>query len=185
MKFLLLLLILSLFSCQDIPEKYRTPEGRKLLEKYRYQFVEGVVEVSRELLPEAAKKKYLVLTLRREDTRRPIALLRVENPEFPYRFRISGKHKLDPDSFIEGEMILTGRLTTDPSPGLKEGDIFGLVPVKAGQKDARLILSFVYEEEKNENDDNGNRFGTGKGSGGGGPQQELGGLRPEQEKSPR
>jgi len=181
MKLLSFLLAIFLLSCQDLPEKYRTPEGKKLLEKYKNQFVEGIVVLSPEISGKKEDKRYLVLTLRKENGGRPIAVLRAENPKFPYRFRISGKHKLDPDVFIEGDLILTGRLTSDSSLGLKEGDIFGLIPVKAGQKDVKLILSFVYKEEKDESNDNGNRVGSGKGAGGGGTQQKLGSVRSEQE----
>ena len=50
MKYLISLIIpLILISCQDIPEKYKTPEGQKILEKYKKQYVKGVVLLGKKL----------------------------------------------------------------------------------------------------------------------------------------
>jgi hypothetical protein len=130
-----------LISCQELPEEYRGEEGRKRLEKYRYQFVKGVVEVREDLKNRIPDKPFfLIISLRDLENPVPIAVLRVKNPKFPYKFKITGRHKLREDRMIEGEMILTARISKNPRAESNPGDLVGVVPVRAGQKGVRVII---------------------------------------------
>ncbi|NPA32479.1 MAG: hypothetical protein GXO04_02505, partial [Aquificae bacterium] len=141
--------LLLILSCQDVPQKYKTPEGRSLLQKYKKQFVEGVVILSEDIPPDALKdKRYLIVWVRKPQSQRPVAVLRIENPRLPYRFKITGRDKLRRDELIEGELIVGARLSSDKSAGFKDGDIYGFTNAKAGQRDVKLILNHVYREEK-------------------------------------
>ena len=129
-------------ACQDLPKEYRGEEGRKKLEKYRNQFVEGVV-----LLDEKVRKKlpdgdyFLIISVKDPEDPQPVAVLRVKNPKFPYRFRITGKHKIRQDRFIEGDLLLTARVSKSPMAEAQKGDIVGSTSAKAGQKGIRITLN--------------------------------------------
>ncbi len=141
MKPLILLLAFFLLACQDLPKEYRGEEGRKKLERYRYQFVKGVVYVSDDLKERIPQEPFfLIISLRDLENPVPIAVLRVRNPKFPYKFKITGRHKLDPDRFIEGDMILTARISKSPGADSQPGDLVGVVQVRAGQKGVKVLI---------------------------------------------
>ncbi|WP_461828680.1 c-type cytochrome biogenesis protein CcmI/CycH [Aquifex sp.] len=155
MKKILFLLLFTLLACQDIPQKYKTPEGQKILEKYKKQFVKGVVELDpklKEQVPEG--NKFLIISVRKVQSQspRPVAVLRVENPEFPYRFVIRGKHKINPEEFIEGELLIMARLSKDPTAGFKDGDLYGVANAKAGDEDVRIVINQVFKSEQKESE---------------------------------
>ncbi|GAB6066085.1 hypothetical protein JCM9492_11770 [Aquifex pyrophilus] len=147
MRYLLFLfLVLFLSSCQDIPSKYKTPEGKKILEKYKKQYVKGVVLIDQKLrnkIPEG--DKFLIISVRKPDQARPIAVLRVKNPEFPYRFKITGKHKINPEEFIEGDLILMARLSKEATAGFKKGDLYGVAQAKAGEENVKIVIKDIFE----------------------------------------
>ncbi len=131
-----------LLACQDLPKEYRGEEGRKKLEKYRKQFVEGVVLLDEKLEDKLPKGDYfLIIAVKNPEDPQPIAVLRVKNPEFPYRFRISGKHKIRQDKLIEGDLILSARVSKSPMAEVQKGDIVGSASAKAGEKGVKIVLS--------------------------------------------
>ncbi len=144
----LILFLLFLISCQDIPKKYKSPEGRKVLEKYKKQYVKGIVELSPELKNKLPNDYFLIISVRKINMRRPVAVLRVKNPKFPYRFKIYGKHKINPEDFIEGDLIITARISKEPTAGFKEGDLYGMTTAKAGQENVKVIVSEVFKEKE-------------------------------------
>ncbi|HIP43326.1 MAG TPA: hypothetical protein EYG91_05465 [Aquifex aeolicus] len=150
MKHLIGLIIpLIIISCQDIPEKYKTPEGQKILEKYKKQYIKGLVlldEKIQEKVPEG--EKFLIISVRKPEQARPVAVLRVKNPIFPFKFKITGKHKINPEEFIEGELIVTARLSKEPTAGFKNGDLFGITQTKAGEENVKILINQVFEEKK-------------------------------------
>ena len=142
----LILIFVFLVACQDIPQKYKTPEGKKILEKYKKQYVKGTVSLSPEIKQKLPKNYFLIISVRKINMQRPVAVLRVENPKFPYRFKIYGKHKINPDDFIEGDLIITARISKEPTAGFKDGDLYGMTTAKAGQEDVELIITEVFKE---------------------------------------
>lgn len=70
----------------------------------------------------------------------PLAVLKVKNPELPYHFRISGKHKLSHERLLEGDVILTARLTTSDTPEAQKGDLIGSTPARVGTRGLRVII---------------------------------------------
>lgn len=141
MKALILILVFLLGACQDLPKEYRGEEGKKKLEKYRKQFVEGVVEVKEELKTKIPKEDFfLIIAVRRVNDSGPVAVLRVKNPEFPYKFRITGKHKIRQDRMIEGDLIITARISRSPMAEAQKGDLVGSSQAKAGEKGVKIII---------------------------------------------
>ncbi len=139
--FLVLAGILALLSCQELPKEYRGEEGKKKLEKYRYQFVKGVVDVAEGLRSRIPKDDYfLIISLRSLDDPMPVAVLRVKNPKFPYKFKITGRHKIREDRMIEGDMILTARISKNPGAESQPGDLVGIIQVRAGQKGVKVLI---------------------------------------------
>ncbi|MDQ7039136.1 MAG: hypothetical protein Q9N26_08110 [Aquificota bacterium] len=141
MRIILLLFALFVAGCQELPKEYRGEEGKKKLERYRYQFVKGVVEVSGDLRGKIPEKPYfLIISLRDLENPMPVAVLRVRNPEFPFKFKITGRHKLRADRMIEGDLILTARISKNPGADPQPGDLVGVVQVRAGQKGVRVLI---------------------------------------------
>ena len=141
-----LIFLIFLTGCQELPEKYRGESGQKLLEKYRNQFVEGVVEIDESLkdrLPD--KPFFLIVSARDTQNPMPIAVLRVSNPEFPYIFKITGRHKLRNDRLIEGELILTARVSKSPKADRQRGDLIGMAQARAGDRGVEIRLTEVVE----------------------------------------
>ncbi len=146
MRVLLLLLLIFLVGCQELPKKYRGEEGRKLLEKYKYQFVEGVVELDEGLIAKLPQKPFfLIISVRDKENPMPIAVLRVRDPEFPYKFKITGKHKLRNDRMIEGELIITARVSKSPKAEREKGDLIGMAEGRAGDRGIRIKLAEVVQ----------------------------------------
>ena len=153
MKKFLFLFLLTFLACQDIPQKYKTPEGRKILEKYKKQFVKGTVYIDPKLRNKVPKgDKFLIISVRKVNSQspRPVAVLRVKNPEIPYRFVITGKHKINPEDFIEGDLIITARLSKEPTAGFKNGDLYGVTNAKAGDEDVKLVIHEVFKTQAKE-----------------------------------
>ncbi|AAC07250.1 c-type cytochrome biogenesis protein CcmI/CycH [Aquifex aeolicus] len=149
MKWIFLLLSLLIYSCQELPKKYQTPEGKKILEKYKKQYVKGVVILDDKLKEKIPKgERYLIIAVMKEGSSRPVAVLRVKNPDFPYRFKITGKHKIVPEDFIEGKLMLTARISKEPTAGFKRGDLYGFAQAQAGDEDVKILINQVFEEKE-------------------------------------
>jgi len=142
LRIFLLVLAVAVFSCQELPKKYRGEEGKKLLEKYRYQFVEGVVEIDPSLKDQIPEEKhFLIIAVKDKENPMPIAVLRVSDPEFPYKFKITGKDKLREDRFIEGELILTARVSRSQGAEAQKGDLVGSAEARAGQRGVLIKIT--------------------------------------------
>ncbi|WP_457601013.1 c-type cytochrome biogenesis protein CcmI/CycH [Hydrogenivirga sp.] len=138
--FLLLISLIAL-SCQELPKEYRGEEGRKKLEKYRNQFVKGVVVLDEKLKGKLPEKPYfLIISVKNLKEPQPIAVLRVRNPEFPFEFKVTGKNKIRTDRFIEGELIVNARVSKSPMAEAKKGDLVGSASAKAGDKNVKIII---------------------------------------------
>ena len=138
---LLTLLTLFLSACQELPKEYRGEEGKNKLEKYRNQFVKGVVVIDEKLKDKLPKGQYfLIISVKNLKEPQPIAVLRVKNPEFPYRFKITGKNKIRTDRFIEGELIVNARVSSSPMAEARKGDLVGSASAKAGDRDVRIVI---------------------------------------------
>ena len=133
---LFIVIILSL-GCQKLPPGID-------IEQYKNQFVEGIVVVDDNLkdkIPEG--KKYLIISLSDPNIPMPIAVLNVEDPELPYKFRISEKHKIDETRMIRGMLILKARLSKSKFAESQKGDLVGQVNVVAGTKGVRVVLNQI------------------------------------------
>jgi len=133
----ILFIVVILLGCQKLPPGVD-------IEQYRNQFVEGVVEVDENLkdkIPEG--KKYLIISLSDPNVPMPIAVLNVEDPELPYKFRISEKHKIDETRMIRGMLILKARLSKSKFAESQKGDLVGQVNVIAGTKGVRVVLNQI------------------------------------------
>ncbi len=129
------------FSCQELPKEYRGEEGKKKLERYKYQFVKGIILVDEKLRDKIPDEDFfLIISLRDLENPAPIAVVRVRNPDFPFRFKVTGKDKINPERFIEGELILRARISRSPMADIQKGDLIGTTNVKAGDKNVKLII---------------------------------------------
>ena len=136
---LLLSFIILIIGCQPLPPGVN-------IEQYKNQFVEGVVVIDEKLKDKVPKgKKYLIISLSDTTVPMPIAVLNVEDPTFPYKFRIDEKHKIDQSRFIAGMLILKARLSKSPFAEAEKGDLVGQVNVVAGTKGVRVVLNEVIE----------------------------------------
>lgn len=123
-----------LFSCQEVPKGIP-------IEKYRRQFIEGVVDIDKGLRGKLPKgKRFLIISVRSPEDPMPIAVLRKKDPDFPYRFKITGKDKLSHEKVMEGSVILTARVSTSGMAQAQKGDLMGSLPTKVGTKDNRVII---------------------------------------------
>ena len=149
MRWVFLLLSILISSCQELPKKYQTPEGRKILEKYKKQYVKGVVILDEKLKGKLPKgERFLIIAVMKEGRARPVAVLRVKNPEFPYRFKITGKNKIISEELIEGRLTITARISEKPTAGFKEGDLYGFAQAQAGDENVKILINQVFEEKK-------------------------------------
>ncbi len=138
--------MLTGLSCQELPKEYRGEEGRKKLERYKKQFVKGVVLIKEDLkdkIPEG--DFFLIISVRNLQDPAPIAVVRVKNPEFPFEFKITGKDKIRPDRFIEGDLIIRARVSKSPMAEMQKGDLVGSVNAKAGDRNVKLIIDTEVE----------------------------------------
>jgi hypothetical protein len=148
MRFLLLLTALIILSCQELPKEFQGPEGKKRLEALRNQFVKGEVVLSENFKGKLPQKPFfLIIAVKKPDNPQPIAVLRVENPEFPFKFTISGKHKIDSRRLIEGDLIITARISKNAGASVSGGDLMGSAQAKAGSKDVKIEISIEVPED--------------------------------------
>ncbi len=132
---LVLLALLILFSCQPLPKEVP-------LEKYRNQFIEGEVILDESLKNKAPKgDTFLIISVRDLENPMPLAVLRVKNPKLPHKFKITGKHKLSHDRLMEGQVIITARLSTSGSADPQKGDLMGSTNAKVGTRGLRIIIN--------------------------------------------
>lgn len=111
------------------------------LEKYRNQFIEGQVILDEKLRDKAPKgNSFLIISVRDLENPMPIAVLRVKNPKFPYNFKITGKHKLSHERIMEGDVIITARLSGEDSAEIKRGDLIGSTQTKVGTRNVKIII---------------------------------------------
>lgn len=123
------------FSCQPLPKDVP-------LEKYKKQFIEGVVYVDNSLKDKVPSKPYfLILSVRDLENPMPIAVLSVKNPELPYRFKITGKHKLTHERIMEGQVIITARISKSNQAEVQKGDLIGSVSTTVGSSNVKILIN--------------------------------------------
>lgn len=111
------------------------------LEKYRNQFIEGQVILDEKLKDKVPKGgNFLIISVRDLEDPMPLAVLRVKDPKFPYNFKITGKHKLRHERIMEGDVIITARLSKESTAEAKRGDLIGTVQAKVGTRDVKIII---------------------------------------------
>ncbi len=116
------------------------------LEKYRSQFIEGQVLLEDSLKNKLPKgDRFLIISVRNLEDPMPIAVLRVKNPSFPYRFKIRGKHKLRHDKIMEGDVIITARISSTQTAEAKKGDLIGFTQARVGTKDIKILINTEVE----------------------------------------
>ncbi len=151
MRIVLLLLTLLMVSCQELPKEFQGEEGKKKLELLKKQFVKGEVHISESLKSKLPDKPFfLIIAVKKPDNPQPIAVLRVKNPEFPYRFTVSGKHKIDSRRIMEGELIVTARISRSAGASVSGGDLMGSTQAKAGSRDVKIEISIQVPESGQE-----------------------------------
>ncbi len=139
MKTIFFLLIAFFFSCQPLPKDID-------LEKYRNQFIEGTVDIDPALKDKLPKgEKFLIISVRDLQNPMPLAVLRVKNPSFPYHFKITGKHKLDHQRLMEGQVIINARVSTSAQAEVKKGDLVGSATAKVGTRGVKILINTEVE----------------------------------------
>lgn len=135
----LLFTLLLLVSCQPLPKEVP-------LEKYRKQFIEGQVLIDDRLKDKVPKgESFIIISVRDLESPMPIAVLRAKNPKFPYRFKIKGKHKLSHERLMEGEVIITARLSRSEGAEPQKGDLMGSTNARVGTRDLKIIINSEVE----------------------------------------
>lgn len=130
----LILLAFLFFSCQPLPKDVP-------LEKYRSQFIEGQVLLEDSLKDKLPKgDRFLIISVRNLEEPMPIAVLRVKNPNFPYKFKVTGKHKLRHDKIMEGDVIITARISSKQTAEPQKGDLVGFAQARVGMKGVKILI---------------------------------------------
>jgi hypothetical protein len=130
-----LILIFLIFSCQPLPKDVP-------LEKYRNQFIEGQVFLDDSLRGKVPKgDHFLIISVRDLENPMPIAVLRVKNPKLPYHFKITGKHKLSHDRIMEGQVVLTARISPSDKAEVQKGDLIGSTNALVGTRGVKIIIN--------------------------------------------
>ena len=130
-----LILIFLIFSCQPLPKDVP-------LEKYRNQFIEGQVLFDDSLKGKVPKGDYfLIISVRDLENPMPIAVLRVKKPKFPYHFKITGRRKLNHDRIMEGQVLLTARISVSDKAEIQKGDLMGSTNALVGTRGVKIIIN--------------------------------------------
>ncbi|QID33130.1 c-type cytochrome biogenesis protein CcmI/CycH [Pampinifervens florentissimum] len=128
-----------LFACQPLPKEVP-------LEKYRNQFIEGEVVLDEALKDKVPKgKTFLIISVRDLENPMPLAVLRVKNPKLPYKFKITGKHKLSHDRIMEGQVIITARLSSSDKAEAQKGDLVGSTNAQVGTRGVIIKINSEVE----------------------------------------
>ncbi len=128
-----------LFACQPLPKEVP-------LEKYRNQFIEGEVVLDEALKDKVPKgKTFLIISVRDLENAMPLAVLRVKNPKLPYKFKITGKHKLSHDRIMEGQVIITARLSASEGAEAQKGDLIGFANAQVGTRGVIIKINSEVE----------------------------------------
>ncbi len=136
---ILVLFISLLFACQPLPKEVP-------LEKYKNQFIEGEAVLEKSLKNKVPKgNTFLIISVRDLENPMPLAVLRVKNPELPYKFKITGKHKLSHDRIMEGQVIITARLSNSDNTEAQKGDLVGFANAQAGAKGVIIKINSEVE----------------------------------------
>jgi hypothetical protein len=131
--------VLLLLSCQPLPKDVP-------LEKYRKQFIEGRVDVEDSLKSKLPKRDhFLIISVRDMENPMPIAVLRVKNPRLPYSFKITGKHKLSHERLMEGQVIITARISNSDQAEPQKGDLLGSTSAIVGSRGVNLVINSEVE----------------------------------------
>lgn len=124
-----------IFSCQELP-----PEAY-LIDKYK---IEGEVDIDPKIQNQC--KGVLFIIIRKGASPQPLAVKKVINPDFPYKFSISPADVLMPQRMneFEGELILMARISKSGSPMPQKGDCESpAMVIRAGDKGIRLLINQV------------------------------------------
>lgn len=136
---LLVFLVSLLLACQPLPKEVP-------LEKYRNQFIEGEVVLEEGLKDKVPKgKTFLIISVRDLENPMPLAVLRVKNPKLPYKFKITGKHKLSHDRIMEGQVIITARLSSSDKAEAQKGDLVGSTNAQVGTRGVIIKINSEVE----------------------------------------
>ncbi len=128
-----------LFACQPLPKEVP-------LEKYRNQFIEGEVVLDEALKDKVPKgNTFLIISVRDLENAMPLAVLRVKNPKLPYKFKITGKHKLSHDRIMEGLVIITARLSASDRAEAQKGDLIGFANAQVGTRGVIIKINSEVE----------------------------------------
>lgn len=126
-----------IFSCQKLP-----PEA-DFIEKNK---ITGTVYVDKKL--DGRCGEYLFLIVRKIDSTQPIAVKRVKNSSYPYKFTISPSDVMIESNFklFDGELFLYGRTSKSANPfsegGYCESDV---KVVKSGSNGVDIVLNSYKE----------------------------------------
>lgn len=134
MLFWLFFVLTFFLSCQPVPEGVP-------LEKYKRQFVHGRVFIKEDIKHKITKEhRFLVLLVSKPDNPNPLAVLKVKNPQFPYDFKIHGKHKVEHERLMEGVVLITAKLGKSDSLQEEKGDLIGSITAHVGSRGVNLII---------------------------------------------
>jgi hypothetical protein len=84
---------------------------------------------------------FLIISVRDLENPMPIAVLRVKNPKLPYHFKITGKHKLSHDRIMEGQVVLTARISPSDKAEVQKGDLIGSTNALVGTRGVKIIIN--------------------------------------------
>jgi len=107
--------------------------------------IQGTIRVSEGLKNKIKDNSVLFLFARSTEVKRgpPLAVKRIPEIKFPFKFSLGPQDIMFPGSNFEGPMVLTGRIDADGDALTGVGDIEGFVSVKPGDKNVELILNHL------------------------------------------
>jgi cytochrome c-type biogenesis protein CcmH len=110
--------------------------------------VAGRIVLAPELASKVDPSDTLFVIVRRPGESRPLAVKRIDHPEFPVHFEITSADVMMPGSELRGMVEVIARVDKDgkagpPQPGDLEGE-YDKNPTLPGGKDIEIVIRKVY-----------------------------------------
>lgn len=122
-------------SCQKLPKEAQFIENNK---------ISGVIDVDSKLKDKCGN--YLFIMVRKAESPQPIAVKRLKNLNYPYRFEISPADVMIETNFelFQGNLLIYAKTSKSGNP-FEEGSYCEseILSLKAGSKDVKITLRYV------------------------------------------
>jgi len=138
MKKLFMALFVLVIGCQSLP-----PEAY-FIDKNQ---IEGEINIDSSIKDKCSGTLFIIV--RKGITPQPLAVKKVTNPKFPYKFSVSPAEVLSEERFkeFEGELILSARISKSGAVVPSEGDCESeAILVKSGDRNIKLTINRVIKQ---------------------------------------